>query len=97
MWVWWEGAGWRPEAALFRRDGTEKPNGRVWRELVSDQLRTVATITSVADGVLRFRGHAGLYDLTVTHDGKTAMLEHALPLAAPNTAARLTVPQDAWR
>ena len=97
MWVWWEGAGWRPEAALFRRDGTEKPNGRVWRELVSEQWRTVATATTDADGVLRFRGHAGLYDLTVTHDGKTAMLEHALPLAAPNTAATLTVAQDAWR
>ena len=56
-----------------------------------------ATATTDADGVLRFRGHAGLYDLTVTHDGKTAMLEHAFPLTGPDATATLTVAQDASR
>lgn len=83
MWVWWEGAGWRPEAALFRRDGTEKPNGKIWREWVSERWRTDARISSDDDGVVRFRGHAGLYDLTVERDGQRAVAEHRLPQAAP--------------
>jgi len=91
MWVWWEGAGWRPEAALFRRDGSEKPNGRVWRELVSERWRTDTTATTDAAGVAHFRGHAGLYELTIEHEGRTGTAQHSLPLAAPPEPATVTV------
>jgi endo-1,4-beta-xylanase len=97
MWVWWEGAGWRPEAALFRRDGGEKPNGRVWRELVSERWRTDARATGDASGLVRFRGHAGLYDLTIEHGGRTATVQHACPLAAPAGSRTVTVRWDERR
>jgi len=91
MWVWWEGAGWRPEAALFHRDGSEKPNGRVWRELVSERWRTDTTATADAAGLARFRGHAGLYELTIEHQGRTGTVQHPLPLAAPLEPATVMV------
>ncbi len=31
MWGFWEGAHWKPETALWRKDWSEKPNARVWR------------------------------------------------------------------
>jgi endo-1,4-beta-xylanase len=94
MWVWWEGAGWRPEAALFRRDGSEKPNGRVWRELVSERWRTDTSATADAAGVARFRGHAGLYEFTIEDAGRIARVQHPLPLAGPQEPITLTVRWD---
>jgi hypothetical protein len=95
MWVWWEGAGWRPEAALFRRDGSEKPNGRVWRELVSERWRTDTSTTADTAGLARFRGHAGLYDLTIEHEGRTATVQHVLPRTAPQGPTTVTIRWDA--
>jgi GH35 family endo-1,4-beta-xylanase len=92
MWVWWEGAGWRPEAALFRRDGSEKPNGRVWREWVSEKWRTDAEVRADAEGIVRFRGHAGLYELAVEHGGHTTTLERAFRLESPQAAVTVAVP-----
>jgi len=34
FWGFWEGAHWRPDAALFRKDWSEKPNLNVYRDLV---------------------------------------------------------------
>ena len=95
MWVWWEGAGWRPEAALFRRDGSEKPNGRVWREFVSERWRTDTSTTADTAGLASFRGHAGLYDFTIEHEGRTAMVQHVLPLTAPREPTTVTIRWDA--
>ena len=95
MWVWWEGAGWRPEAALFRRDGSEKPNGRVWREFVSERWRTDTSTTADTAGLARFRGHAGLYDLTIEHEGRTATVQYSLPLTAPPEPTTITIRWDA--
>ena len=95
MWVWWEGAGWRPEAALFRRDGSEKPNGRVWREFVSERWRTDTSTTADTAGLARFRGHAGLYDLTIEHEGRTATVQYSLPLTAPPEPTTVTIRWDA--
>jgi GH35 family endo-1,4-beta-xylanase len=94
MWVWWEGAGWRPEAALFRRDGTEKPNGRVWREWVSEKWRTDVEVRADAAGIVRFRGHAGTYELAVEHDGRTATLERPFRLESPRSVVTVQVPAE---
>ncbi|MGI9177951.1 MAG: endo-1,4-beta-xylanase [Pirellulales bacterium] len=92
MWVWWEGAGWRPEAALFRRDGTEKPNGRVWREWVSEKWRTDVELQTDAEGIVRFRGHAGLYDLTVEHEGRTTTIKQPFLLRSPQEPVTVAWP-----
>ncbi len=40
VWGFWEKTHWRPRAAMYRADWTEKPNGRAYRSLVLDQWRT---------------------------------------------------------
>ena len=94
MWVWWEGAGWRPEAALFRRDGTEKPNGRIWREWVSERWRTDIELRTDAEGSIRFRGHAGLYDLTVEHEGRITTIKQPFLLRSPQKPVTVALPSE---
>ena len=35
MWGFWEGAHWKPETALWRKDWTEKPAAKIWKVLPS--------------------------------------------------------------
>jgi endo-1,4-beta-xylanase len=39
-WGFWQGRHWKPDAAMFRRDWSEKPNAAAWRDLVLGQWRT---------------------------------------------------------
>jgi endo-1,4-beta-xylanase len=71
LWVFWEGASWRPEAALWHSDWTEKPNGKVWRDLVCNQWRTKANGQTDASGQFTSRGHKGLYEITVQVGGES--------------------------
>lgn len=40
LWGFWDGAHWKQNAPLFRRDWTPKPAHAVWRDLVWSQWRT---------------------------------------------------------
>ena len=40
MWCFWEGRHWRPDAAMYRRDWTEKPNGAMWRKMLYEEWWT---------------------------------------------------------
>ena len=71
LWVFWEGAGWKPETALWRNDWSEKPNAKVWRDLVCGQWRTQATGKTDPHGTFSARGHRGLYEVSVEVGGKT--------------------------
>lgn len=64
LWGFWEGAHWKPEAALYRLDWTEKPNGRVFRELLQT-WRTDQTGRSDPSGRFQIRGFHGDYELVV--------------------------------
>ena len=70
MWGFWEGAHWLPQAAMLRRDWTEKPNLAVWRELVLKRWWTDVTVKTGADGVARVRGFKGAYAIEAA--GRTA-------------------------
>jgi GH35 family endo-1,4-beta-xylanase len=70
LWVFWEGTGYKPDLALWRKDWTEKPNGRVWRELVNERWRTKANGSTNAAGGFDTRGHRGLYEITVEAAGR---------------------------
>lgn len=63
MWGFWEGRHWRPEAAMFRRDWSIKPNGTVWKDLIFTQWWTDIRGVTGADGVFRARGFLGDYDV----------------------------------
>jgi GH35 family endo-1,4-beta-xylanase len=65
LWGFWEGAHWKPETALWRKDWTEKPAAKVWRDLVCGQWRTDVTVKTDASGHAKLRGFYGRYDVTV--------------------------------
>jgi GH35 family endo-1,4-beta-xylanase len=74
LWVFWEGAGWKPETALWRTDWSEKPNGKVWREFVCKLWRTQASGQTDDSGLFSVRGHRGLYEVTVEIAGKKTVM-----------------------
>ncbi|QDU70517.1 endo-1,4-beta-xylanase [Mucisphaera calidilacus] len=92
QWGFREDAHWRPDAALYRSDGSIKPNGQAYRDLVLDQWWTDETISTNLDGEAALRAFKGDYDITLeyqgirqTHDGlelRDLTLESNLPWAA---------------
>ena len=70
FWGFWESAHWRPDAALYRANWTEKPNGAAYRDLVFNQWWTRASVTTDGQGMARSRGFYGDYTATVTVNGQ---------------------------
>jgi endo-1,4-beta-xylanase len=68
MWGFWEGAHWRPRAAMVRRDWTEKPAATVFRDLVNGRWRTQAQGATGGDGRYATRGFYGIYRVRVRRD-----------------------------
>ncbi|MCU1236104.1 MAG: glycoside hydrolase, family 16 [Candidatus Solibacter sp.] len=71
IWGFWEGAHWKPQAAMIRRDWTTKPNYAVWNDLLYNQWWTDTRGTTAADGTFRTRGFLGDYEIDVTINGQT--------------------------
>jgi uncharacterized protein (TIGR03437 family) len=71
MWGFWEGAHWRPQAAMIRRDWSTKPNYGVWNDLLYNQWWTDLRGTTGPDGTWRTRGFLGDYDIEITVNGET--------------------------
>jgi len=87
MWGFWQGQQWKPDAAMFRRDWTEKSNAAVWREWVLGKWKTHLDTTTPADGSASVRGHLGRYRITVSFDG----IIHPEDITLPRAGAELTV------
>ncbi|MBC8142269.1 MAG: endo-1,4-beta-xylanase [Armatimonadetes bacterium] len=66
QWGFWQSSHWKPDAAMFRADWTEKPSAKVWRDLVLGAWRTRVDKQSDSDGKISTRGHLGDYTFTVT-------------------------------
>uniref|UniRef100_Q023N8 Beta-xylanase n=1 Tax=Solibacter usitatus (strain Ellin6076) TaxID=234267 RepID=Q023N8_SOLUE len=71
MWGFWEGAHWKPQGAMIRRDWSTKPNYGVWNDLLYTQWWTDVRGATAADGTWRTRGFLGDYDIEVTVNGAT--------------------------
>lgn len=71
QWGFWQGAHYRPEAALFREDWSLKPNGQAYRDLVYNQWWTEQQLSTDTAGRCAARVFKGDYEITVTHDGKS--------------------------
>jgi GH35 family endo-1,4-beta-xylanase len=77
-WGFWEGSHWKPAAALWRKDWSEKPSARVWRDLVNGQWATRAEGRTGAAGDYQVSAHLGTYGITVSAQGRTATLRTTL-------------------
>ena len=81
LWGFWEGSHWKPETALWRKDWSEKPAAKVWRDLICNQWHTDARLTTDAAGKVNLRGFYGHYQITV----KGAASSQELPLHLTKT------------
>jgi endo-1,4-beta-xylanase len=84
FWGFWAGAHWRPAAAMFREDWSERPAAGIYRDLVLNQWRTHAAGITGASGELRLRGFQGDYELNVSEgslrsDGKFTLSAQGSP------------------
>lgn len=78
MWGFWEGSHWKPLGAMIRRDWSEKPMYRVWRELVFEKWWTDETGITPDHGAVYVRGFKGDYEITVKADGQEVRVQHQL-------------------
>jgi endo-1,4-beta-xylanase len=78
QWGFWQSEHWKPDAAMFRPDWSEKPNFAVWKDLVLNQWKTKLVLTTDVDGTAQGRGHLGTYQVTVTHKGRKITKSYVL-------------------
>ncbi|MCK5606308.1 endo-1,4-beta-xylanase, partial [Candidatus Pacearchaeota archaeon] len=70
MWGFWEGAIWKPKAALYRKDWTEKPNAKAYRDLVLNKWWTNQTGITDSKGTFTARGFMGDHEVNISHKNK---------------------------
>ena len=92
IWGFWEGRHWKPDAALWRRDWSIKPNGRVWTRLITEQWHSSGVASADADGWIAFRGFHGQYEISPAGGGGPAVMVNLVP-AAPAVPRRNDVPE----
>jgi len=84
VWGFWESSHWRPSAAMYRADWSEKPNAKVYKSLVLDQWRTRLDGTTDASGAFVGRGFFGDYAVIVEAGGRRAeQIFSLLPATGP--------------
>ena len=88
-WGFWETCHWRPPAAMYRADWSEKPNARVYKDLVLKQWRTNLAGKTDASGRFAQRGFHGDYAVAIEAGGKR--VEKTFSLAPGAGAAELTI------
>ncbi len=71
MWGFWEPAHWKPDAAMYKKDWSSKPNAAAWQEWVVNKWKTSLTATTDKAGGVKGRGHLGKYEITITKGTKT--------------------------
>ncbi len=69
IWGFWEGRHWFPDAGLYRRDWSLRPQGQVWLDLVKKRWWTNASQSSNAKGEARVSGFYGDYDIVISAPG----------------------------
>lgn len=90
-WGFWQKKHWKPDAAMFRADWSEKPNAKVWRDLVRGAWLTRAELKTDAVGTAVTRGHLGDYEFTVTTPSGR-VLKQMRPLGGEGLEAVLQFP-----
>jgi len=89
MWGFWEGRHWRPDAALWRRDWSLKPNGEAWIDLVTQQWWTNTSGQTDAGGTFRVRAFRGEHDVRVSAGDRAQ--QSLVVLNAESAVARITL------
>jgi endo-1,4-beta-xylanase len=92
FWGFWEKSHWRPEAALFNADWSERPAGTAVRTLLRETWWTNISGDTDAAGACTTRGFYGRYTIRATLGDRTIETEiRHLPGTIP-TAVHLVLP-----
>jgi len=87
---------WQPHGGLLREDMTPKPVYGALKNLIHKEWKTSAQGKTDADGVFRFRGFRGTYNVTTTEAGTTNEQTEHLRKAEPNVwTVNVEAPQKA--
>ncbi len=70
MWGFWEGRHWRPDAALWRKNWSMKPAGKMWKELVFKAWWTDQQTATDGTGCCEVSAFLGDYEIIVKHAGR---------------------------
>ena len=92
FWGFWAGAHWRPAAALYREDWSERPAAKVYRDLVLHQWRTRVKAVTDSRGECHLRGYQGTYTVTATAAGRPASQSLTLDAGSLPATVALTLP-----
>ena len=72
LWGFWEGAHWRPNAAMYRKDWSPRPMADVWKDLILKQWWTDQHASTNVAGIAEMRGFLGDYEIAATVGARTA-------------------------
>ncbi len=64
LWGFWEGSHWMPDTASWNRDWSVKARGEVLEEWLGQRWRTEVTLTTDANGTVKWRGFTGWYQVS---------------------------------
>jgi GH35 family endo-1,4-beta-xylanase len=91
MWGFWEAQHWRPAAALWRKDWTERPAVQVWRDWVKTRWWTDERLSSDVAGVAQSRPFHGLYEVTAELNGRR--VQQKLTISPETREVKLLLPE----
>jgi GH35 family endo-1,4-beta-xylanase len=94
FWGFWENRHWQPQAALYRKDWTEKPNGAAYRTLVKETWHTDASGRSDEAGRWSARAFYGTYEVTVRRDGREHIVRVEHRPGGDGAPVRVTIPDN---
>lgn len=75
MWGFWQGAHWRPKAALWKRDWTPTPAAKTYRDLVFNKWWTTETGKADEKGTYRTKAFYGKYTIESQGQKKQVTLQ----------------------
>jgi endo-1,4-beta-xylanase len=68
LWGYWEPHHWWPQAALYRKDWTEKPAAQAYQTLIYKQWWTHKTLTTDQNGQIQTTAFLGNYEISIRAD-----------------------------
>jgi hypothetical protein len=89
MWGFHDPYHWLKYAPLFNPDGSLKPSGKAWMDLVHGAWKTKAQGRTGAKGEYATRGFLGDYEVTVSRSGKSQTVKTSVPKGGRALVVRL--------
>jgi GH35 family endo-1,4-beta-xylanase len=84
-WGFWAGEIWMPDASWYRKDWSEKPFAKVYKDLVFNKWWTDVDGTADQLGTFKTRAFLGNYEIIVTHGNQTKTVTFDLTKAGKKT------------